>query len=126
MKPAFELVERIANEEALRSRCTLDELLHMSRRPDAKQARLRAWARIIQETGCKGTELAAAWGCYPESVWRAFPTGVKHPPRPARPAPTTVPKLAQPSALRVTIVPVPVGACLASLAAMDRIQGFPS
>jgi len=73
MKPDRSLVEAIARDEAMRSRCTLDELLHMHRRPEAKAARIRAWARIIAETNCKGSELAAAWGCQPVSIYRAFP-----------------------------------------------------
>lgn len=68
-----EFVRQVANEEALRSRCTLEELLHLSKRPDAKAARLRAWARIIEATGCSGRALSKAWGCSVGSVWRAFP-----------------------------------------------------
>jgi hypothetical protein len=73
MKPDRAIVEAIARDEAMRSRCTLDELLHMHRRPEAKAARIRAWARIIAETNCKGSELAEVWGCQPASIHRAFP-----------------------------------------------------
>jgi hypothetical protein len=73
MKPDRALVDRIATEEALNAHCTLAELLHMSARPEAKAARIRAWARIIAETGCTARQLAEAWGCCPETIWRAFP-----------------------------------------------------
>jgi len=68
-----DLVQRIAADEAQRSRCTLDELIHMSTRAEAKAARIRAWARIIAETGCTGSELARIWGCEREAIYRAFP-----------------------------------------------------
>lgn len=74
-----EYVEKVAREEALKSRCTFAELIHMCQTPEAKAARVRAWARVISETGCKASELAKAWGCDRHSIYRAFPPSVDGP-----------------------------------------------
>jgi len=66
-----DLIRQIASDEALSAGVTFHDLIGMA--SYARPARVRAWARIIQLTNCKPSELADAWGCSREAVYAAFP-----------------------------------------------------
>jgi hypothetical protein len=72
LRPGKDVIERIASEEARRIGVDLGVLLGTGARPANKvmNARRKAMARIVEETGCSATQLGEAWGTDKHAVFR--------------------------------------------------------
>ena len=71
-RPPHDVVERIAAEEAAEAGTRLGDVLSMRLYGRAKQARTRAWKRILRETGCSVSGLADVWGCDRQAIEKAI------------------------------------------------------
>jgi hypothetical protein len=66
------LVRRIAEDEASDARITFDEIIGRRAGAVYAEARLKAWRRIRDATGCSFEALAKMWGCDTTWVRRAM------------------------------------------------------